>query len=132
MNAQEKITEIPRIARLELIWTQEGDGRWVCNYDLVIPLGEVDCRGTFDQKPQRRPKSPRVVWLDADNCRRIPMGRTVSTGRRQTRVWPDGTLDIPFHDGAHIQWDSERLKLRKFVRWGDEIRELVSTKEATP
>lgn len=129
-SQQVKVTEVPRIARLELTWTPNGEGRWTCNYDLVLPLGEVDCRGTFDQKPaKKRPKSHRMVWLDADNCKRIPLGRTESTGGRATRVWPDGNIDTPFRDGAHMAWDAEKLGLRKFVISGDEIRELITTAE---
>ncbi len=130
MTHQEKVTAIPRIARLEMTWTKDDaiGERWTCNYELVIPLGEVDCRGTFDRKPaKRRPISFRMVWLDADNCQRVPMGRTkVTCGRAKgTMTWPDGNIDTPFRDGAHILWDHEKLGLRMFVRCGDEIREII-------
>ena len=130
MITQNKIDAVPRIARLELTWEclDASACRWVCHYDLVNPLGEVDCRGTFDIKPQKRPKSFRMVWLDKDNCQRIPMGRTMVTGCRPgTHMWPDGTLYIPFRDGAHMGWDAERLGLRCFVIAGDEIREIIKT-----
>lgn len=129
---QIRLETVPRIARLELTWTKDDDSgeRWTCNYDMVLPLGEVDCRGTFDQKPARkRPKLHRMVWLDRDNCKRIPLGRTTTNGsRRTTRLWPNGEIETPFRDGAHIQWDSEQLGLRKFVIFGDEIREMISEK----
>jgi hypothetical protein len=68
-----------------------------------------------------------MVWLDTDNCKRIPLGRTETSGGRD-RIWPDGNIDLPFRDGAHMGWDSEKLGLRKFVIYGTEIRELVSAK----
>ncbi len=81
------------------------------DYDLVIPLGEADCRGTFDQKGIKRPKSHRIVWLDAENNRRIPMGRTMV--RTKSENYPfnrfDDGIDLPFRDGAHASWDNERL-----------------------
>lgn len=120
---------MPRIARLELSWTKDDDSgeRWTCNYDLVLPLGEVDCRGTFDQKAQKRPKAHYRVWLDKDNCKRIPLGRTGSSGKaRHTQLWPDGHMNTPFRDGVHIGWDAEQLGLRKFVRCGEDIREIVA------
>jgi hypothetical protein len=119
---------VPRIARLELVWTQNDADNWTCNYDLVIPLQEVDCRGTFDHKANKRPKSHRIAWLDSDNCRRLPMGRTL-VGTSHSPKWDSETLYIPFRDGAHIQWDHKETGLRMFIRWGDEARELIIDKE---
>ncbi len=127
-TSQQSIASMPRIARLELTWTHDGGERWTCNYELVLPLKEADCRGTFDHKPSKsRPKSHCKIWLDSDNCKRIPLGRTLVTTTAASRVWPDGNIDTPFRDGAHIQWDSETLGLRTFVICGDVIREMVIT-----
>ena len=125
---QKPVISIPRIPRLELVWTQEDENRWTCNYDLVLPLDRLDCRGTFDNKPEKqRPESHRVVWLDADNCKRIPLGRTeITGGKGNSKVSADGHIDTPFRDGAHIQWDSDKLGLRKFVVCGEAIRELIA------
>jgi hypothetical protein len=82
------------------------------DYDLCVPLGEVDCRGTFDHKGTKRPKSHRIVWLDKDNIKHLPMGRTmIGTTNRD---YPFDFLDkdhinLPFRDGAHASWDNERL-----------------------
>ncbi len=125
--AQKPITSIPRIPRLELVWTQKDENCWTCNYELVLPLDKLDCRGTFDNEPaKQRPECHKTVWLDADNCKRMPLGRTeVTGGKGNSKVRPDGNIDTPFRDGAHIQWDSDKLGLRKFVICGEAIRELV-------
>lgn len=82
------------------------------DYDLVVPLKEVDCRGTFDHKGTRRPKNHRLVWLDKENNKVIPMGRTcVGTTNANypfNVAWPD-KIDLPFRDGAHSSWDNEKL-----------------------
>jgi len=82
------------------------------DYELVIPLGELDCRGTYDHKGTVRPKSHRMVWLDKQNNKRIPLGRTmIGTGRKDYPFdsrWP-GEIDMPFRDGAHARWDNEKL-----------------------
>ena len=89
-------------------WT---DGVQV-DYELVLPLPETDCRGTFDHKGRKeRPKGHKMVWLDSLNNKRIPLGRTKvgSTNPRYPFLTFDGHLDLPFRDGAHCQWDNERL-----------------------
>lgn len=82
------------------------------DYELVIPLHEVDCRGTFDHRGRKRPKTFGKVWLASDNTKRVPLGRTVvGTGNTLypfNRFTP-GEIDLPFRDGAHCQWDNEKL-----------------------
>lgn len=82
------------------------------DYELVIPLGEVDCRGTFDHKGRKtRPKSHRIVWLDPENRKHVPMGRTLIG--TSNPIYPfnsfDGSLGLPFRDSAHSSWDNEKL-----------------------
>jgi hypothetical protein len=85
------------------------------DYELVLPLGKVDCRGTFDHKGRKtRPKSHRTIWLDALNNRRIPLGRTmIGTGNKSYPFYDHpssaGEIDLPFRDGAHCFWDNEKL-----------------------
>lgn len=81
------------------------------DYELVIPLGEVDCRGTFDHKGSKRPKSHRVVWLDKQNNKRIPLGRTMVGASNPNYPFSrfDGEIDLPFRDGVHSSWDNEKL-----------------------
>lgn len=91
---------------------RETPDRIQVDYELVIPLKEADCRGTFDHKGRKtRPKNHRHVWLDEQNNRRIPMGRTNvgSTNPDYPFSMFDGSLDIPFRDGAHQYWDNEML-----------------------
>jgi len=95
--------------------TRIGEEKVQVDYELVIPLDEVDCRGTFDHKGAvKRPASHRVVWLDRLNSKRIPLGRTaVGTGNGNYPFsrFPgeDDEIDLPFRDGAHCQWDNDKL-----------------------
>lgn len=114
-----KYTRIDRLPsdtaylHFEATWTSGSEVQ--VDYELVIPLGEVDCRGTFDHRGRKtRPKSYRMIWLDSRNNRRIPLGRTkVSTGNK---IYPfhehpscAGEIELPFRDGAHQAWDNEKL-----------------------
>jgi len=79
------------------------------DYELVLPLDEVDCRGTFDHKGSKRPKSHRMIWLDKQNNRRIPLGRTKVGTERSDYPFMREEIDLPFRDGAHQAWDNEKL-----------------------
>jgi hypothetical protein len=95
--------------------TRLSDGKVQVDYELVIPLKELDCRGTSNNTPNsKRPKSYRVVWLDGANNKRIPLGRTgVGTSNRTYPFYGHpsraGEIDLPFRDGAHCSWDNEKL-----------------------
>ena len=77
------------------------------DYELVLPLREADCRGTFDHRGRKtRPKSHRTIWLDSQNNRRIPLGRTKVGTENKSYPFHDhpawaGEIDLPFRDGAH-------------------------------
>lgn len=85
------------------------------DYELVLPLQETDCRGTWDHRGRKvRPKSHRIVWLDQQNNRRIPLGRTnVGTSNQDypfsRHPAAVGEIELPFRDGAHCGWDNKRL-----------------------
>jgi hypothetical protein len=81
------------------------------DYELVIPLTETDCRGTWDHRGGKRPKSHRRIWLDKKNNRHIPLGRTNVGTSNQDYPFSlrDGVIDLPFRDGAHCLWDNEKL-----------------------
>lgn len=95
--------------------TRVSSGSVQVDYELMLPLGEVDCRGTFDRSGRKtRPKNFNLVWLDIRNNRRIPLGRTaIGTSRESYPFYdhPDsaGYIDLPFRDGAHSHWDNEKL-----------------------
>src|SRR6056297_289936 len=83
--------------RLEFNWVKPGE-TWAsreCIYSLVLPLGEHDIRH------------------DNDNAVNgelfIEIGRTQVNGNSRLPIWEDGTVDTPFRDGAHAQWDSIAL-----------------------
>ena len=82
------------------------------DYELVIPLGEVDCRGTFDHRGRKeRPENFRHVWLDSDNNKRLPLGRTrIGASRNNYPISAHtGEIDLPFRDGVHSAWDNAKL-----------------------
>jgi len=93
--------------------TRTSDHEVRVDYELVIPLTEADCRGTFDRKGRKtRPKNYRAVWLDASNNKRIPLGRTlIGTENKDYPFNPffPKEIDLPFRDSAHLAWDNERL-----------------------
>lgn len=119
MSDPVKIDSIPDArtkARLEFTYEKVGPGEWTVFYELVVPLNKADCRGTFDHKPAKRiPKSWRMVYLSKDNCIRIPMGRSgCQTTNPDYPFYRDGTLGTPFRDGAHSQWDQEKLGVERY------------------
>lgn len=114
---QTAIDSMPREARLQFECVKTGTENYQVDYELVLPLDKVDCRGTFNHKARKtRPKSHRHIWLDSDNCMRIPLGRTkVGSSNPIYPFSPQcGTIDLPFRDGAHAGWDNQKLNLKLY------------------
>ena len=90
------------VPRLEIVWHDRGSKhrgyRWLIRYDLVKYhlVGEIN---------------------------RIPMGSTQSDSTRPP-ITPDGEVDLPFRDGAHIKFDALELGLPAFAIYGDSVTEL--------
>jgi hypothetical protein len=107
------ITHLPKGAYLHFDAVRNHETEVQVDYELVLPLNEVDCRGIFDHKPAKhRPKSFKAVWLDAKNNKRIPLGRVCIGTSNPTYPFFGGDepeLQLPFRDGAHCQWDNEKL-----------------------
>lgn len=94
--------------RLQLRWERQPENseyRYVCFYELVIPLNEGDIR--------------REVWEDG-----VEVGSTDvkvieinSTGRKSSSPYPPCTAhpgghrfaDTPYRDGAHAMFDAKHL-----------------------
>lgn len=118
-----KIDSIPderTKARLEFTCEQTGPEEFTVNYEMVLPLEEADCRGTFDHKASKqRPKNFRMRQLTPDNCFRFQLGGTkVGTSNQQypfSNLYPDG-INLPFRDGAHAGWDRAKLGLEIYYR----------------
>ncbi len=114
------INSIPRDkAWLQFQAKRTGPEEVQVDYEMVLPLGEVDCRGTFDHKGRKtRPTSWRMVWLDADNNKRIPFGRSIigTSNQHYPFYKPDerGEINLPFRDGAHSGWDNDKLGLQLY------------------
>ena len=107
-------------ARLEFIAEVIDDHNVHVRYELVLPLDEVDCRGTWDHKAAKTPpKHHRMIYLTKANDLRIPLGGTmIGTGgaRAYPRIRDDGHIDLPFRDGAHCSWDHDKLNLPIYMR----------------
>lgn len=54
---------------------------------------------------------------------RVPFGQTLTSGLREgpigrpTEAFPEGALDTPFREGAHLMHDAKQLRLPAYVRW---------------
>ena len=110
-----KIDTIPDAqtkARLEFTYEHTGPEEVLVRYELVLPLNEFDCRGTFDHKPAKaEPKSHRRMYLSKSNCLRMPLGLTrVGTSNANYPFSSfDGSIELPFRDGVHRCWDQDKL-----------------------
>lgn len=132
--ARMKFTQIASIPR-DRAWLQFEAVRltseqFQVDYEMVLPLPEVDCRGTFDHKAaKKRPVAHYRVWLDSDNCKRIPLGRTQVSSTNPDFPFHNfqGETDIglPFRDGAHASWDNEKLGLQIYYKYGGAIYHLL-------
>jgi hypothetical protein len=82
------------LPRLELRWKKDGKDwtRSICEYLLILPLGEYDIR--------RTKKQPNFEVL---------ISTTKSKGSTDHSPVYNGKVHTPFRDGAHAQWDSEVL-----------------------
>lgn len=130
----EQIASIPlNRAWLQFCATRIGPEKIQVDYELCLPLNEVDCRGTFDHKVKGlRPKSHNRVWLDKNNVRHFPLGRTGvgSTNpdypfSRHNNPADGPQIDLPFRDGAHCGWDNAKLGLEIYYRLGAIIYHLI-------
>jgi hypothetical protein len=84
--------------RFEFRWKQTG-ADWtnrVCEYSLVLPLREFDCRREREDKP------------DVDELYLL-IGTTNCSGGKGTPPITNGEVDTPFRDHAHAYWDREAL-----------------------
>lgn len=90
--------------RLQLTWMRVNEHKWFCRYDLIMGIPDIDSRGNDMYERNGKRILP------------IKMGGTMREASRDPEI--DQILDMPFRDGAHIQWDCESLKLPGFVVWG--------------
>lgn len=116
-----KATPINTIMRskawLQFHATRISAGEIQVDYELILPLEETDIRGTFDNRAQKRPESFRSAWLDKDNRRHLPLGRSIigtSNSIYPFNRYNEGEIDLPFRDGAHSYWDNEKLGLELY------------------
>lgn len=65
---------------------------------MLFPLGEYDIRRTDAEGNEYRSEF------------KVELGRTKVTGGRDTPpIWEDGTVEMPFRDGAHAKFDKRAL-----------------------
>lgn len=82
---------------------------WYCEYYLNLPLEKGDIR--LEGKKES--------YLKAS------LGGTTCTGNSKTQIRNDGSINTPWRDGKHIEWDAELLKLPMFVISEGKIQKLV-------
>lgn len=107
-----KRDSFPASAYLLFSCARTGPNEQQVDYELILPLGEVDCRGTFDRKGRKTyPKNHRLTWLDTDNRLHLPLGRTMIGTGNETYPFSrfNGGIDLPFRDGVHCGWDNAKL-----------------------
>jgi hypothetical protein len=104
------VTTIPEsdmpAPRLELRWEDrsglERGYTCACVYSLVLRLDEYDIRA--ERVDDDGESLPKVRELRAE------LGTTLSDGLAAKRYCPGpDTVDEPFRDGAHAQWDADQL-----------------------
>jgi hypothetical protein len=104
----------PPATRIQLRWElnngnygySPSEYKWICHYELVIPLGEFDIRREF-YGPRGGIKKRKVLVIPMKE----PSARSSSsayppctTGDGKTRF-----CDTPYRDGAHAMWDAKHL-----------------------
>ncbi len=102
--------------RLELRWRkptakEKADSdlgaTWCCDYMLVLHKrhnGDARCNG------------PRGAYAARDV--EFLLNTTARGGGPEEPLNPDGTVDTPFRDGCHIQWDSRVLRIPAYAVYG--------------
>ena len=83
--------------RLQLRWAKDHryDYSHTCYYEMVIPLGEHDCRNDEKQGAVVIELSRTAVGMEGDSAR--------------FKSSDDPWFSTPFRDGSHIQWDQKAL-----------------------
>lgn len=87
---------------LELTWKKatEKGFNWRAEYELVIPVREIDVRSK-------------------DGVFRVKLGGTnVETTQKGFPI-EDGKVSVPYRDGAHMKWDAEALGLEAWAVYGE-------------
>lgn len=91
-------------AYLRLRWEAESEFSFLCHYELVVPLGELDIRREVYENGE-------IVNTITEFVTPMNSGPVRRTGGGIPCINGDGELfyDAPYRDGAHAKWDSEAL-----------------------
>jgi hypothetical protein len=100
--------------RLQFRWERIAkpiDGfNWVCYYELVMKLDRLDIR------------NPREYKRDSEVA--FSLG-TTRVGSTSGPLHDNGSVDTPFRDGAHMQWDAKQLKIKhRYSIFGNHVTPL--------
>lgn len=101
--------------RLQLVWEKpdwRSDGMWLCWYQLILGVGDTDCRNR------------------GDGTYAITLGGTKVGMNSDSPVdsWTE-KLDIPFRDGGHIVWDMKRYGYPGYVIYKGRVEEVELKEE---
>ena len=96
-------SELPH-TRLEFRWTKTDDAEypWLCDYNLVIELWNLDIRGeVYDDNGE---------LLRREKEKTFSLGQTKNSGGFGGRLdFTRQKIETPFRDSSHMQWDNKRL-----------------------
>jgi hypothetical protein len=124
---EEKVRELEQDnehLRSFLPWTDHTVLKEDVPFGLPVPRLEMVWEQT-DERRQEWHAYYRLVYKHLlDDIILVPLGQTRVGGHMDTPVNSDGSIQIPFRDGAHIDHDAEQLSLRAFVRYEDHICEI--------
>lgn len=110
------------LPRLQLTWekiesAEPGRHQMLCRYAILIPVDQYDIRHTDMPKHDVKP------------CAAAEFGTTKCTGANDSlHLNPDGSLSLPFRDGAHIKWDMKSLNMPGYVVFENQWREITCSK----
>jgi hypothetical protein len=90
------------LPRLQLTWIKTGDETYLVRYDMLIPVGKYDIRNEA---------------FESGFCIAPISSTKVTSSSGPIRC---GKVDKPFRDGAHANWDSDRLGIPAFAVYEDE------------
>jgi len=101
---------------LEITWQKaEGEGEWVANYELVLPVHAGDIRDGEHHKGYIR----------------VPISKTKT--HVTSKFFPvdqKGVIETPFRDFSHARWDARTLGIEAWVVYGDQRQRISPWEES--
>lgn len=91
----------------------------------IVPRLQIKCVNISGDYTETEWKYELVYRHFTNEISYVSMGNTKrETGKTEIPLNEDGTLDLPFRDGAHIKHDAIQMNLPAFAICGDIIEKL--------